>query len=66
MSAARRATHQHYLKIPFRYNVTHFGLNRAQRRSGARRDPQSGKLLTPPSHNTPYVHQDPIEEPTDA
>jgi hypothetical protein len=55
MSALRRAVQEHFHKNPYRYRVAHFGLNRAQRRSDARRDPCSSKLMTPPPHNVPYV-----------
>lgn len=66
MSNLHRAVNQHYHKNEYRYNCMHFDMNRAQRRSEAKRDPHTGKLLTRPGYNVPFVHQDPIEEPTDA
>ena len=57
----------HYRFKPFRYCVMHFGPNRAQRRSDARRDPCSSKLQTPPPVNVPYITPPPpTEESTDA
>ena len=64
-AAARRAVDRHYHKNPYRYAAMHFDLNRAQRRSEAKRDAR-GKLLTRHGNNVPFVHQDPIKEPTDA
>ena len=61
-------TEHHYRFNPYRYVATHFGPNRAQRRSGAGRDRCSSKLNTPPAYNVPYITPPPptTEEPTNA
>jgi len=55
MTAARRAVQQHFLKNPFRYVVAHYDANRAQRRSDAKRDRRTGKLLTRAGFNVPFL-----------